>query len=167
MRTVARVGDHGRKESDLATGTHEKLIVRKPLYEDLPNEAPGEGVNTGVTETETFMSAAQVAGSPLHITWGIIHAVPPKNPYVVEHDHPYDEVLFFQGFDPENTLDLGAVFEVSIDGEVQVIDSTCAIFIPAGTKHCPLTVKSVTRPCGLAAICVSGRYQTMGYATPV
>lgn len=151
----------------MAPGEFDKYIVRKPLYEDLPNEAPGEGVNTGVTETETFMSAPQVEGAPLHITWGIIHAVPRKNPYVMEHDHPYDEVLFFQGFNHEDTLDLGAVFEFSLNGETQVIDSTCGIFIPAGMTHCPLTVISVERPCGLAAICVSGRYQTMGYATPM
>lgn len=145
----------------------DKYIVCKPLYEDLPNEVPGEGANTGVTETETFMSAAQVAGSPLHITWGIISAVPRKNPYVMAHDHPYDEVLFFQGFDPNNTLALGAVFELGLEDETYVIDATCGVFIPAGMKHCPLSVRSVERPCGLAAICVSGQYQTMGYATPL
>jgi len=120
-----------------------------------------------VTETETFMSSVQVEGAPLHITWGIIFAVPPKNPYVMGHDHPYDEILFFQGFNPENTLDLGAVVELTLEDEVQVIDSTCGVYIPAGMKHCPLTVKSVQRPYGLAAICVSGRYETMGYATPL
>ena len=151
----------------MTTGSFDKYIVRKPLYEDLPNEAPGDGGNPGVTETETFMSGAQVPGAPLHITWGIISAIPPKNPYVVAHDHPYDEVLFFQGFDPANTLDLGAVFEVGLEDEMYIVDSTCGMFIPAGMKHCPLTVKSVTRPCGLAAICVSGQYQTMGYATPL
>jgi hypothetical protein len=164
MRRSASHGDR-LKGAPLA-GEYEKYIVRKPLYEDLPNEAAGEQENSGVTETETFMSSPQVDGAPLHVSWGIIHGVPTTNPYVLAHDHPYDEVLFFQGFDPDDTLDLGAVFEFQIEDEVHVIDSTCSIYIPAGVSHCPLTVVSVERPCGLAAICVSGRYQTMGYSTP-
>jgi hypothetical protein len=142
-------------------------IIRTPLYEDMPNEASGgEGIS-GVTPTETFMSSAQLAEAPLHISWGIIHAMPSPNPYVLEHDHPYDEVLFFTGFDPENTLALGGVAEFELGGETQVIDTTCGIYIPAGMKHCPLTIKRVDRPFGLAAVCLSGRYQTMGYETPL
>jgi hypothetical protein len=151
----------------LASGEFDKYIVRQPLYEEPPNEARAEGgVNTGVTRSETWMSGPQSAGAPLHIMWGIIHAVPPNNPYVAAHDHPYDEVLFFQGFDPTDTLALGAVFELMLEDEAHVIDSTCAIYIPAGMKHNPLTVIRVDRPCGLAAISVSGRYETEGYMTP-
>lgn len=141
-------------------------IITEPLYEDMPNEAPGEEVNVGVTPTETFMSSVQVSSSPLHVSWGIISAVPPKNPYVMEHDHDYDEILFFQGFNPEDTLDLGAVFDFVIDGDTHRIDKTCGIFIPGGMSHGPLTVITVDRPCGLSAICVNGKYETMGYSTP-
>ena len=144
----------------------DKYIVRKPLYEEPPNEARGATPNTGVTKSETWMSSPQAAGAPMHIMWGIIYGIPSRNPYVAAHDHPYDEVLFFQGFNPDDTLDLGAVFELMLEDEVHVIDSTCSIYIPAGVRHNPLTVKSVTRPCGLAAISLSGRYETEGYMTP-
>ena len=151
----------------MTLGNNASYIIRTPLYEDMPNEASaGEGI-TGVTPTETFMSAAQLHEAPLHISWGIIHAIPSPNPYVLEHDHPYDEVLFFTGFDPQNTLDLGGAAELELEGETHVIDSTCAIYVPAGMKHCPLTITRIDRPFGLAAVCVSGRYQTMGYETPL
>jgi len=143
-----------------------KYIVRKPIYEEPPNEKRGEGPNDGVTTSETWMSGVQAPGFPLHIMWGIIYDIPRINPYVGAHDHPYDEVLFFQGFNPEDTLDLGAVFEFMLEDEVHVIDSTCSIYIPAGMRHNPLTVKSVARPCGLAAISLSGLYKTEGYVTP-
>lgn len=150
----------------MSTGKYEKLIVRRPLFEDLPNEAEGEG-HAGFTPGATYLSSPQVPGCPLHVTWGIIYAVPAKNPYVVAHDHPYDEALFFTGFNTEDPLDLGAVVELTLEDEVYVIDSTCGVYIPAHMAHCPITVKSVTRPYGLAAICLSGRYETMDYATPL
>ena len=148
-------------------GKFDKYIVRKPLYEDMPNEAVGEGHSAGVTPAATFMSSPQVEGSPIHISWGVTYAIPDRNPYVVAHDHPYDEVLFFTGFNPESTTDLGAVVELGLEDEVHVIDSSCAVYIPAGMKHCPITVKRVDRPYGLAAVCMSGRYETMDYVSPL
>jgi hypothetical protein len=150
----------------VGTGKYDKYVIRNPLYEDLPNEAEGEE-HGGFTPGATYMSSPQVAGAPIHLTWGMIYAVPQKNPYVVAHDHPYDEILLFTGFDAENPEDLGAVVELSLEDEVLVIDTTCGVYIPAGMVHCPLTVKSVTRPYGLAAICMSGRYETMDYASPL
>ena len=150
----------------MASGKFGKYIVRTPIYEDVPNEASGDGAPTGVTPGATFMSAVQVPDARLHIMWGVAHAVPKVNPYVVAHDHDYDEVLFFCGFGPSNTRNLGAVVELALEDEVYVIDSTCTVYIPAGMRHCPITVKTVSRPYGLAAICLSGRYATMGYTTP-
>jgi hypothetical protein len=141
-------------------------IVRKPLHEDMPNDNTGGENNPGVTATETFMSAVQVEGAPLHISWGIIYEVPKFPDYITPHDHPYNEVLFFSGFNPENTLDLGGAVELQLGDETHMIDSTCCVYIPAGTMHCPLNVVRVDRPFGLAAVCVNGRYETMGYTTP-
>jgi hypothetical protein len=149
----------------MATGKYDHLIVTEPLYEDMPNEDvnPGEAV----TATTTFMSAAQVEGAKLHVSWGIISSVPQGNSsYVAQHDHPFDEVLFFQGFNPADPTDLGAEIELALEDEMVTINSTCGIWIPAGMKHCPLTVTKVDRPYGLAAMLLNGRYETMGYSTP-
>jgi hypothetical protein len=146
---------------------YDRYIVREPLHEEPPNELRPEGPNTGVTRSETFMSGVQAPGSPMHIMWSIIHDVPRLNPYIAAHDHPYDEILFFQGFNPQDTRDLGALFELMLEDEPHRIDSTCAVYIPAGMKHNPLTVISVERPCGLAAISADGLYRTEGYVTAV
>jgi hypothetical protein len=149
----------------MTTGKYDHLIVRDPLYEKMPNEQGNTG--NSVTATTTFMSAAQVEGAPLHISWGIISSVPQANAtYVGPHDHPYDEVLFFQGFNPQDPKDLGAVIDLELEDETVVIDATCGVYIPAGMVHCPMTVQRVDRPYGLAAILLNGRYETMGYSTP-
>jgi hypothetical protein len=151
----------------MATIETAKYIVKKPIYEPVPNESLEPGGHAGVTRGATYLSAAQVRDAEAHIMWGVTYAIPSPNPYVLAHDHPYDEVLFFTGFDPMNIEDLGGVVELQLEDEVHVIDSTCSVYIPAGMKHCPITVKEVHRPYGLAAICLSGRYSTMDYLTPL
>ena len=101
----------------------------------------------------------------MHIMWSIIHDVPRTNPYIAAHDHPYDELLFFQGFNPDEHARPRRGVRAHARGPVPWIDSTCAIYIPAGMKHNPLTVISVERPCGLAAISADGLYRTEGYIT--
>lgn len=143
-----------------------KYIIKQPLFEDLPNEGRGDGGHYGFSPAATYMSSPLVEGAPIHVTWGVIYDVPANNPYVIAHDHPYAEILLFTGFNADDPLDLGAVVELMLEDEAHVIDSTCGVYIPAGMQHCPMTVKSVTRPYGLAAICMDGRYQTMDYASP-
>lgn len=150
----------------VTSGELGEYIVRQPLLEEPPNELRDELPNTGVTRTETWISGLQAPDAPLHIMWSMIYAMPRTNPYVAAHDHPYDEVLFFQGFNPDDTLDLGAVFEIMLEDKTFVVDSTCTIYVPAGMKHNPLTVISVDRPCGLAAISVDSLYRTDDYVTP-
>lgn len=154
------------KEAVVTPGQFDKYVVRQPIYEDPPNELRPESGNTGVTRSQTWMSQLQAPDAPLHIMWSIIHDVPAKNPYIAGHDHPYDEVLFFQGFNPDDTLDLGGVFEIMLEDETHLIDSTCSIYIPAGMRHNPLTVVSIERPVGLAAISLDGLYRTEDYVTP-
>lgn len=151
----------------MATNELAKYIVKRPIYEPVPNESLEDGDDSGVTPGATYLSAAQVSEAAMHIMWGVTYAIPSPNPYVMAHDHPYDEVLFFTGFDPANTEALGGLVELTLEDEVHVIDSTCSVYIPAGMKHCPITVKEVNRPYGLAAICLSGRYSTMDYVTPL
>jgi hypothetical protein len=63
-----------------------------------------------------------------------------------EHCHDFDEYLGYMGSDPENPLDLGCDFEIRIDGEVFKTNRSFVLFIPAGVKHCPYTVKNMKRP---------------------
>jgi hypothetical protein len=62
------------------------------------------------------------------------------------HTHNYDEVLAFFGTDPNDTSDLGAVIELYIDGERNVMNQSFLAFIPAGIVHNPLNILQITRP---------------------
>jgi hypothetical protein len=62
------------------------------------------------------------------------------------HTHDYDEVLAFFGTNPQDTSDLGAVIELWIDGEQNVMNQSFLAFIPAGVIHNPLNILKITRP---------------------
>jgi len=63
-----------------------------------------------------------------------------------EHDHDFDEYLVFLGTNPEDPDDLGGEVELWIGGEQHMLTKSCAIFIPAGTKHAPIYFRRVDRP---------------------
>jgi mannose-6-phosphate isomerase-like protein (cupin superfamily) len=68
-----------------------------------------------------------------------------------EHDHEFDEYLVFLGTNPEDPNDLGGEVELWLGGEKHMIYKSCAIFIPAGTRHAPIYFKKITTPiCYLA-----------------
>jgi hypothetical protein len=50
------------------------------------------------------------------------------------------------GSDPENPESLGGVMTIEVEGQPLSFDRTTALFLPAGTKHGPLTWQKVTRP---------------------
>ncbi len=69
-----------------------------------------------------------------------------ENPgYMAAHTHPYAEVIGFIGTNPANPNDLGAEAEIWIEDEKYVTRQSCLMYIPAGIKHCPLTVRDITR----------------------
>lgn len=64
------------------------------------------------------------------------------------HTHDFDQVVYFLGGDPSNIGDFGAVVEMSVGDplEKHTITYTSCVYIPAGVLHCPLNIKSVTKP---------------------
>ncbi len=62
------------------------------------------------------------------------------------HVHDADEIIGFFGNDADNPYDLGGELEIWIEDEKHVVDKSAMIFVPAGVKHCPLTLKRVDRP---------------------
>jgi hypothetical protein len=65
---------------------------------------------------------------------------------VKEHSHEFAEAIAFVGTNPEDINDLGGEVELWIDGKQNIMDRSFLAFIPAGTKHCPLTIRRVDRP---------------------
>lgn len=148
-------------------GPHDNLLIRHGVFEDMPNEGelPDGGKPAGKGGARVYMSAPQVPASTIHMAYDWVYEVPTPNPYVVEHDHPHDELLFFMGGKPDDIEDLGAVVDLYLDGEPYRIETTCAVWIPAGLKHCPIHYHSVTRPHGFISLMLHGRYVSGDYET--
>lgn len=74
------------------------------------------------------------------------HSVPEIDPIFEEHSHDSDELIGFFGSNPDDPYDLGAVIEVSVNGEVHRLTKSTMIFVPANMPHMPLRILSVDRP---------------------
>jgi hypothetical protein len=139
---------------------HKETLVTKPAYE--------VGRNTAVTgrrlPSMTYMSNEFVPGCNVYVEYGWIWDVPEPNPLIGEHTHDYDQIALHIGTDPENPEDLGAEFEIVIDGEPVTINKTHSLYLPKGLKHGPVTWKRVDRPVIEMTITLGGG--TVGAVSP-
>ena len=74
------------------------------------------------------------------------HSVPERDPVFEEHVHDSDELIGFFGSNPEDPYDLGAVIEVTINGENHLLTKSSLIFAPSGMPHMRIRILEVTRP---------------------
>ena len=75
-----------------------------------------------------------------------------------EHTHAFPEILGFYSGDPDDPDDLGAEIEFSIEGEKHLLTKSSLIFMPAGMKHLPMTIKNVRRPFLHFGVCLNSEY---------
>jgi hypothetical protein len=130
------------EEKKMKPANNSQFVVTKPDYEAGP-DFPVTGRNN---PSLTLMSNKLVPGSNYYIELGWIWEIPKPNPCVFEHVHSYDEIVLHLGNDYKNPEDLGAEIEFVIDGKPVTLNTTSGVYIPAGTRHGPLTWKKVTRP---------------------
>ncbi|MGD9142465.1 MAG: hypothetical protein PVG61_01315 [Dehalococcoidia bacterium] len=62
------------------------------------------------------------------------------------HTHPYPEIIGFVGTNPDDLHDLGAEADIWMDDEQYILTTSFLVYVPTGLKHCPLTVRNITRP---------------------
>ena len=143
---------------------YDKYLVRKPAYE-VGVQAVGKHKGHQVPSM-TYMSNGLVPGSNTYVEVSWIYDVPTPNPYVFEHAHNYNEIVMHIGSDPNDPEALGGEMTIEVEGQPLSFDRTTALFLPAGTKHGPLTWQKVTRPhiemtvmlgCGDFALASPGR----------
>lgn len=117
-------------------------LVTKPAYEVGRNvKATGRRL-----PASTYMSNEFVPGIDVYVEYSWIWAVPDPNPLIGEHTHDYDQIALHIGTDPHNPEDLGAEFDIVIDGKQVTVNKTHSLYLPKGTKHGPVTWKRVERP---------------------
>jgi hypothetical protein len=80
-----------------------------------------------------------------------------------EHSHDdFDEIVMLIGTDPERPHDLCGEVEWWMGGEKYLLTESCLIFVPKGTRHCPMYFRRVDRPILNLSTGPSGRYRRDG-----
>jgi len=78
------------------------------------------------------------------LSMGFAHITAPDVLGSPTHVHPFDQWIYLIGAEVFSEFD--ADIEFTLGDEILKIDYACYIFIPKGTKHCPLTIKRVGKP---------------------
>ena len=126
--------------------------------DDMVNEgdAAGKKLPPNLSDPWAAMRAEDVPKASAYITTSWVHEINEETEWVREHQHDYDEILMFLGNDADNPDDLGAEIYMTIEGERHRLTTTSSVFVPAGTKHCPLGFYNVRRPFRFFAFAMSG-----------
>lgn len=74
------------------------------------------------------------------------------------HAHDFDEVIGFIGSSREDPHDLGGEITIWLDDNKEVLTKSCLIFVPAGTRHCPILFNRIDKPIFFITISPTGRY---------
>ena len=76
-----------------------------------------------------------------------------------EHVHDFDEVIGFIGSRGEkDPRELGGEMEVWLGGEKYLITRSCLIFVPKGTRHCPIRFNRIDSPILFFTIGLTTKY---------
>lgn len=144
------------------TSPHEHLFVRqmRNCAGDLVNEGAAAGLPTpdNVGDALALMSATDVPESKIHMTYTWIMPTSGPSQWVNEHQHDYDEILIWTGNDPDNLEDLGAEVYFDIEGVRHTVTTSGSVYVPAGTRHCPLGWNRVDRPFRFSALSLAPSY---------
>lgn len=128
--------------------------------EDLVNEgeAAGEELPHNLSQPYGLMRKADIDQAAAFAAYSWVYPTSESVLWVHEHKHDFDEVLLWMGSDPGNVDDLGGELYMTVEEERHVMDTTGAVYIPAGYRHCPLGFESVRRPFTFIALALSGEY---------
>lgn len=132
---------------------------RPPLLDDLYDE---EGdLNTGRTRGQTYSSNELFESCKAHMGLSWFYEIPEKNPFVGEHVHDVDELIFFMPAYTKKGDDTNAKWGEAViymDGEpYTVTDNTC-IYCPAGLKHGPIVYNRIDIPNCFLTVLMTDKY---------
>ena len=69
-----------------------------------------------------------------------------------------DEAWVFIGTDQANPHELGEELDFYLDDEQYIIDNSCIVFLSAGLRHGPRSVRRINRALSLMTMCNSTEY---------
>jgi hypothetical protein len=134
-----------RFAKNIVTDTKEYTPEEMAKVEEMLKKNPIQSTVKGLRLL--WMDDTKVAGASFYMeclwAWnGVTTSGTTEEP----HHHDFDEVIGFISTDPDHPHDLGARMEIILGDETHFLTKSCLAYIPAGMKHCPLTLREVNRP---------------------
>ena len=117
-----------------------KFIITEPLAEEHGYE---EKDPPDVHSAMAYLDGGILKGAP-YVETHWFHKPTTYSPK--QHTHDFDEVLAFMGGDPEHPMEMNGEVELYIEDERHVLTKSCLVYIPAGTRHCPMNILRADRP---------------------
>ena len=117
-----------------------KFIITESLAEEHGYE---EKDPPDVHSAMAYLDGAIINGAP-YVETHWFHKPTKYSPK--QHTHDFDEVLAFMGGDPGSPMEMNGEVELYIEDERHVLTKSCLVYIPAGTRHCPMNILRADRP---------------------
>ncbi|MCS7115121.1 MAG: hypothetical protein RMJ15_05145 [Nitrososphaerota archaeon] len=135
----------------------------KPLRPKILKKSENES-GPGSADQIVWFSSQDLEGLAVNFTWsvhskcGVWHRY---NSASKAHMHPFDEALFFLGFEPSDINYLGAEVEIYIGKEQEkyVFDRAAAVVLPKNIPHGPIVTTWVDKPFGCFKISLDKGYK--------
>ena len=118
-------------------------------------------LKTGRTLGQTYSSNELFPGCGVNMSLSWFYEIPKANPFVDEHVHDVDELVFFMPSFNDKDDDVNAEWgeaDFYIEGEPYTITRNSCIYCPAGVKHGPIVYKKIIRPNCFMTILLSSKY---------
>lgn len=131
--------------SSEASGTkYGKYIITEPkAAQSAPDNLDAQPQD--MLRTMTYLDDEVVSGAYYTECSWLLKAYP-ERVWVKEHVHDFDEVFGFYGSDVNDLKSLNGEIELWIGGERHLLTKSCLVFVPKGTKHCPLILRRIDKP---------------------
>jgi hypothetical protein len=120
---------------------YEKYIITEPMLDSDEKKEVKDGLD--VRTPMAYIDGRVIPGAFYAETHWFHKATAYSPP---THTHEFDEVLAFYGSDPENPSDLCGEVELWLEDERLILTKSCLVYIPKGTKHCPMNILRADRP---------------------
>ncbi|HSW57703.1 MAG TPA: hypothetical protein VLH15_04840 [Dehalococcoidales bacterium] len=108
----------------------------------------------------SFMSGPEIANFEFNFLIGVYNTPGDWAPNRGAHNHTFDEILIFFGYDPEDMNYLGSDMSLALGQEYEVHRFSLPTVVPApkGLAHCPLITEKVFKPFGHFHLALSAGY---------
>ncbi len=130
-------------------------------YNDLVKTLSFQKGRGGANARElVFVSGEEMAGFDFNFIIGVYDQIGDWAPGRGAHVHPFDELLLFFGYDPEDMNYLGSEMALCLgkERETHRFKVPTVAVAPKGMPHCPLVTEKVYKPFGHFHLALASKY---------